>query len=45
MQDIIRDLEKLNQELTAAETDGPDSQVFRNVCWFCSYGYFDQPWI
>ncbi|CAD5331107.1 unnamed protein product [Arabidopsis thaliana] len=31
MQDIIRDLEKLNQELTAAETDGPDSQVFRNT--------------
>ncbi|KAG7588294.1 Formin FH2 domain [Arabidopsis suecica] len=28
MQDIIEGLEKLNQELTASETDGPVSQVF-----------------
>ncbi|CAE6090280.1 unnamed protein product [Arabidopsis arenosa] len=31
IQAIIKGLEKLNQELTASETDGPVSQVFRNT--------------
>lgn len=34
MQAIIKGLEKLNQELTASESDGPVSEVFRKVCWF-----------
>lgn len=32
MQAIIKGLEKLNQELTASESDGPVSEVFRKVC-------------
>ena len=36
MQAIIKGLEKLNQELTASESDGPVSEVFRKVC-FSSY--------
>ncbi|KAJ0235300.1 Formin-like protein [Hirschfeldia incana] len=31
MQAIIKGLEKLNQELTASESDGPVSEVFRNT--------------
>lgn len=31
MQAIIKGLEKLNQELTASENDGPVSEVFRKV--------------
>lgn len=32
MQAIIKGLEKVKQELTASENDGPVSEVFRKVC-------------
>ncbi|CAL9229557.1 unnamed protein product, partial [Arabidopsis halleri] len=38
IQAIIKGLEKLNQELTASETDGPVSQVSRRVC--CCFSIF-----
>lgn len=32
MQAIIKGLEKVKQELTASENDGPVSEIFRKVC-------------